>query len=85
MVKAILFVRIALITYDFRAIVWIFRKLKKLNVGTLESVKPFVCGISIVVTMVLILLESAVIIPVVESEFQAIIHPLLKHILERGE
>ena len=64
---------------------WIFRKSKKLNVATLESVKPFVCGISIAVTMVLILLESAVIIPVVESKFQAIYHPLLKHILEREE
>ena len=45
---------------------WIFQKLKKLNVATLESVKTFVWRVSIVVTMVLISLESAVIIPVEE-------------------
>ena len=50
----------------FRATVWIFQKLKKLNVATLESVKTFVWRVSIVVTMVLISLESAVIIPMVE-------------------
>ena len=63
----------------------IFQKLKKLNVATLESVKPFVCGILIAVTMVLILPELAVIIPVVESKFQAIFSPWLKCILEQGE
>ena len=64
---------------------WIFQKLKKLNVATPESVKVFVCGISIAVTMVLILLESAVIILVVESKFQAISNPWFKRILEQGE
>ena len=64
---------------------WTFQKLKKLNVATLESVKAFVCGILIAVTMALILLESAVIIPVVESKFQAIFSPCLKGVLEQGE
>ena len=51
---------------------WTFQKLKKLNVATRVSVKMFACGNSIVVTTALTLLESAVIIPGVESKFQTV-------------